>query len=175
MPTEAKRAIVDELTGVFTASSSTIVADYRGLSVSEIGAIRRALRAQDVRYHVVKNRLARIAAERADVGELAPLLVGPTALALGTDETRLARAFLDATRPYKAVVVRGAVIHGRRVDAAAVTTLASLPSREVLLAQLAGAMAAPLASVAGLLAAPLRNLGAGLAQLADRKAGEAAA
>ncbi len=171
MPTEAKRATVAELTTILEASTSSIVADYRGLKVSEISAVRRSLREKGIGYHVVKNRLARIAAERAGIAELSPLLQGPTALALGAnDEAQLARVFLDAIRPYKSVVVRGGVIRGRRIDADAVNRLAELPSREVLLAQLAGAIAAPLGTMAGLLSAPLRNLGNGLSQLAERRA-----
>jgi large subunit ribosomal protein L10 len=172
MPTEAKRETVAQLTALFAASSSSIVADYRGLTVSQIGAVRRVLREKGIRYHVVKNRLARIAADRAGVAELSRLLVGPSAIALGgdIDEGGLARAFLDAVRPYRTVVVRGAVIRGRPIAAADVTRLAELPGRDVLLAQLAGAIASPLGTMASLLSAPIRNLGAGLAQLVERRA-----
>lgn len=171
MPTEAKRATVAELTAILEASTSSIVADYRGLKVSEVSAVRRSLREKGIGYHVVKNRLAKIAAAQAGIDELASLLQGPTALALGKDdEAQLARAFLDAIRPYKVVVVKGGVIRGRRIDADAVTRLAGLPGREALLAQLAGAIASPLGTMAGLLAAPIRNLGGGLSQLAERRA-----
>jgi large subunit ribosomal protein L10 len=170
MPTEAKREMVAELTQLFSGSQATIVTDYRGLTVAEIGAVRRNLREQGVTYRVVKNRLARIAAQEAGSAELAELLEGPSAIAVGPgDEAALAKALLDAVRPYRVVEIRGAMLGGRRVDAAGVTRLASLPSREVLLAQLAGAMASPLSSLAGLLAAPLRNLAGGLQQVADRK------
>src|SRR3972149_6418346 len=114
MPTEAKRATVAELTTILEASTSSIVADYRGLKVSETSAARRSLREKGIGYHVVKNRLARIAAEQAGIAELSPLLQGPTALALGTDdEARLARVFLEAIPPYKSVVVRGGGNRGR--------------------------------------------------------------
>ena len=174
MPTEAKQATVAELTEAFSASSASIVADYRGLTVAEIGAVRRTLRAQGVRYQVVKNRLARIAAERAGLDELGPLLRGPSAIAFGPDEAGLARAFVDAVRPYKVVTVRGAVVRGRRLDAEAVAVLASLPSRDVLLARLAGAMSAPVADMAGLLSAPLRDLAGGLAALTEQRRSMAA-
>lgn len=173
MPTEAKRAMVAELAQVFASSSSSIVADYRGLTVSEIGLVRRALREQGVTYRVVKNRLAKIAAREAGIEELGELLEGPSAVALGPeDEAALARSFLDAVRPYKTVTVRGAVVRGRRIDAETVTRLATLPSREVLLAQVAGALASPLSTMAGLLNAPLSNLASGLQQLADKRASE---
>jgi large subunit ribosomal protein L10 len=172
MPTEAKRAAVAELREELSRSNATIVADYRGLKVSDIGAIRRALRDQGITYRVVKNRLARIAAEEAGRGELSPLLDGPTGLAIGAqDEVALARTFLDAVRPYRTVVVRGALVGARRIDADDVTRLSRLPGRDVLLAQLAGGISAPLAGLGSVLSAPLRNLAYALQQLAEQKAG----
>ena len=100
MPTEAKRETVAELREEIANARTMIVSEYRGLKVKEIAEIRRALRKQDVSYRVVKNRLMRIAAEDS-VGEaLSPLLIGPTAIAFGTDEAATAKAVLDATRPY---------------------------------------------------------------------------
>ena len=147
-----------------------IVSEYRGLNVKEIAEIRRALRKQDVTYRVVKNRLMRIAAEDT-VGEaLSPLLTGPTAIAFGNDEAGTAKAVLDATRPYNRIVrITGGVLGDKAIDADGVTRLATLPSREVLLAKLAGGMQAPVGTLAGLLAAPLRNLGYALAQVAEQK------
>lgn len=172
MPTEAKRAKVAELAAALSGSSTAIVSDYRGLSVADLQAIRRALRAQGVHYRVVKNRLARIAAQEAGIGDLAPLLEGPSALALGSmEESQVARAFLEAVRPYRTVRVRGGIVRQRRIEPEDVTQLATLPGREVLLAQLGGAMVSPLSSMGGLLAAPLRNLGYALQQVAARKAG----
>ncbi len=171
MPTEAKRATVAALKADLSAAKATIVADYRGLTVADINAVRRTLRGEGIKYRVVKNRLAKIAAQEAGNTELAALLEGPSALAMGSgDEVALAKSFLDAIRPYRTVAVRGAILGGRRVDAESVNRLATLPSRDVLLGQLAGAMVAPLANMASLLAAPLRNLGYALSQLADQKA-----
>ena len=111
----------------------------------------------------------RIAAEDS-VGEaLSPLLIGPTAIAFGTDEAATAKAVLDATQPYKIVRITGGVLGDRAIDADAVTRLATLPPREVLLAKLAGGMQAPVGTLAGLFAAPLRNLGYALAQVAEQK------
>lgn len=175
MPTEAKRAVVAELTEAFSASRASIVTDYRGLTVSDISAVRRSLRERGVSYRVVKNRLAKIAAAQAGVDELATLLDGPSAVALTSeDETALAKAFLEAIRPFKTVTVRGAVVSGRRIEASEIQKLADLPSREVLLAQLAGAFAAPMAAVAGLLEAPMRDTAGLIAALADARGAEAA-
>jgi large subunit ribosomal protein L10 len=175
MPTEAKRRTVAELRGDLAANRTLIVSEYRGLTVRDIGEIRRALRKQDVRYRVVKNRLLRIAAEGEVAEALTPLLVGPTAIAFGNDETATAKAVIDATRPYKLVRVTGAILGTQAIDADGVVRLAALPSREVLLGRLAGAIQAPTATLAGLLAANIRNLSNALVQVRDRKAGEAAA
>ena len=170
MPTEAKRATVAALTEEFSAASASIVTDYRGLSVADLAAIRRSLRPQGVTYRVVKNRLAKIAADQAGRSALGPLLDGPTAIALGAgDEAVVARALLDAIRPYRNLKVRGAVLRQRRIEADDVTRLAALPGREQLLGQLAGAVSSPLATMASLLAAPLRNLGYALAQLQEQR------
>lgn len=171
MPTEAKRETVAELVEVFSANPTSIVADYRGLKVSDLSTIRRSLRDRGIEYRVVKNRLAKIAADEAGVGELSSLLEGPTGIALGSgDETAVAKSFLDAIRPYRTVVVRGAVLKGKRVEAGDVTRLAALPPRDYLLGQLAGGFASPLSTMAGLLNAPLRNLAYALQQVADQRA-----
>jgi len=169
MPTEAKREKVAELREHLSGSRTLIVSQYRGLTVKEIAEIRRALSKQDVAYRIVKNRLMRIAAQDSVGDALSPLLIGPTAIAFGNDESTTAKAVLDATRPFKQVTVTGGVLGTRAIDADGVKTLASLPTREVLLAKLAGGMQAPVATLAGLLAANIRNLGYALAQVLDQK------
>jgi large subunit ribosomal protein L10 len=175
MPTEAKRETVAALKEELSTSTTMIVSEYRGLRVSEIAEIRRALRRQDVSYRVVKNRLMRIAANDSGNEALSPFLEGPTAIAFGTgDEATIAKAVLDATRPYKIVKVKGAVLGGRAIDADGVTRLATLPGREVLLAQLGGGLTASATQLAGLMAAPLRNLAYALKQLEERRSAGAA-
>jgi large subunit ribosomal protein L10 len=171
MPTEAKRDTVAELREEIAKHRTFIVSEYRGLKVSEIAEIRRSLRKQDVTYHVVKNRLMRIAAEGPTGEALSGLLHGPTAIAFGTDEAATAKAVLDATRPFSRIVkITGGVLGASAIDADGVTQLASLPPREVLQARMAGAIISPVATLAGLLSANLRSLAYGLAQLAEKKA-----
>jgi len=170
MPTEAKRATVAELREHLSRSHTLIVSEYRGLTVKEISDIRRSLRKQDVAYRVVKNRLLRIAAADSLGDSLDALLTGPTAIAFGTDETTTAKAVLDAIRPYRQVRITGALLGRRAIDADSVTRLAALPSREVLLSQLAGAFAAPMATTAGLFDAPLRDMAGLISALADQQA-----
>ena len=176
MPTEAKRETIDSLRAQLDSSRTMIVSEYRGLKVKDISEIRRALRKQNVSYRVVKNRLMRIAAkDNPAVDALTSLLVGPTAIAFGTEESATAKAVLDAVRPYaKIVKITGGVLGSSRIDAESVTRLATLPSREVLLAQALGAISAPMSTVAGLFDAPLRDV-VGLVQALADKRGEAAA
>jgi len=177
MPTEAKRETVDELKAQLADARTMIVSEYRGLRVKEIAEIRRALRKQDVSYRVVKNRLMRIAAQDTPAGEaLSSLLTGPTAIAFGTEEGATAKAVIDAVRPYNRVVrITGAVLGTRSIDADGVTRLAALPSREVLLAEAIGAIAAPMATTAGLFDAPLREVVGLVAALIEQRGGESAA
>lgn len=158
MPTEAKQATVAELREQLSKNRTLIVSEYRGLTVREIGEIRRSLRKQDVSYRVVKNRLLKIAAGDSVRSALEGLLVGPTAIAFGNDEGATAKVVIDTMRPYKQVRITGAVLGDRAIDGDGVTRLASLPSRETLLSQIAGAIAAPMATTAGLFDAPLRDI-----------------
>jgi large subunit ribosomal protein L10 len=171
MPTDAKRQAIVELTELLRSSSALAVADYRGLTVSEMQSVRRSLRANGVQLHVAKNRLLKIAAAEAGREELTELLNGPTALASSSgDETALAKALQDALRPYsKVVALRGGLLGGVAVDAAAYQRLASLPSRDVLLGRLVGAMASSMTGMAGVLAGNLRNLVGVLSAIADQK------
>ena len=170
MPTEAKRETIESLRAELARSTTLIVSEYRGLKVSEIAEIRRALRKHDVGYRVVKNRLMRIAAGDGNGAALSPLLVGPTAIAFARgDESTAAKAVIDAVRPYKLVKITGAVLGDRAIGADAVTTLASLPPRPILQAKLAGALQAPIATLAGLFGANLRNLGYALSAVRDRR------
>ena len=171
MPTDAKRQAVAQLAEMLRGSSAMAVADYRGLTVAEMQAVRRSLRANGVELHVAKNRLLKIAAEAADMAELKPMLAGPTALAtISGDEVILARALQDAFRPYtRTVSLRGGMLGATPVDASALARLASLPGREVLLGKLAGGIASPITGYASVLAANLRNLAGVLNAVADQK------
>jgi large subunit ribosomal protein L10 len=170
MPTEAKRETVAELTEEARGSTAMIVSEYRGLKVSELGEIRRSLRKQNVTYHVVKNRLMKIAARDAGAETLGLLLEGPTAVAFARgDEAAAAKAVLDAVRPYRMVKITGAVLGTRVIDANGVIRLSLLPGRDIVLSQVAGAFAAPMASVAGLFDAPLREISGLVQALADRQ------
>ena len=171
MPTDTKRQAVAELAEMLRSSSAMAVADYRGLKVSEMQTVRKTLRDAGVQLHVAKNRLLKIAADEAARTELKPMLTGPTALAtIDGDEAAMAKALADAFRPYSRVVtIRGGMLGSVAIDASQLTRLATLPSRDVLLAKIAGGMAAPMTGMAGVLSANLRNLVGVLSALADKK------
>lgn len=171
MPTDTKRTAVAELAKLLRDSSALAVTDYRGLKVAEMQEVRRTLRASGVELHVAKNRLLKIAADEAERTELKPMLEGPTALATVTgDEVVLAKALQEAFRPYaRTVSVRGGMLGAQAIDADALTRLASLPGREVLLGKFAGGIASPLTGFASVLAANLRNLAGVLNAVADQK------
>jgi len=170
MPNDAKRQAVAELAEMLRNSSAMAVADYRGLSVADMQVVRRSLRSNGVDLHVAKNRLLKIAADEVGMAELKPMLTGPTALAtISGDEVTMAKALQEAFRPYRGVTLRGALLGTRPIDGAGLSRLASLPTREVLLGQVVGGMAAPLTGMAGVLAANLRNLVGVLSAVADKK------
>ena len=156
-----KEKVIAELAERLRASDTLLVADYRGLTMSEIDGLRGELIKHGARFSVVKNTLTRRAAEEAGVPALLALLEGPTAIAFietGGDVVAAAKA-LDATaRGTKVLTVRGGVLDGSAIRAEDVKSLAALPPTNVLRAQLLGAIAGPLTAVVGLLAAPLRDL-----------------
>jgi len=165
-----KAEVIETLETEFKGASSMIVADYRGLSVSQLAQVRNDLRGLDARFQVIKNTLGRIAAERADVAGVAPLLSGPTAVAFcRSDPAPVAKRLNDAARETRVLVLRGGLVEGRVLDADAVRTLATLPSRDVLVAQVVGGLAAPIQAFVNTLAAVPRSLVVALDQVRQQK------
>jgi large subunit ribosomal protein L10 len=156
-----KEKIVADLTERLRSTETLIVADYRGLTMPQVDALRTELLAHGARFQVVKNTLTRRAAEAAGAEHLLALLDGPTAIAFlesEGDPAAVAKALRTAARETQVIEVRGGVFQGRPVGADEIATLATLPSLEVLRGQLVGAIAAPLSTVVGLFNAPLRDL-----------------
>jgi large subunit ribosomal protein L10 len=169
-PRPEKVAVVDEVKGHFDESNAAILTEYRGLKVKELADLRRSLRSSGGEYKIYKNTLVTLAARESGLAGLEPLLKGPTAIAfVKGDAAAVAKALRDYARANPALVVKGGVLGDRVIGAPETTALAELPSREVLLAQFAGAMAAPLQQLAGLLQALPRNLAYGLAALRDKR------
>jgi large subunit ribosomal protein L10 len=171
-PRPEKVAVVDEVRERLSAASAAILTEYRGLNVAEISRLRRALRDAGGDYKIYKNTLVRFAARDLGLAELEELLTGPTAIAfVETDAAAVAKALRDFGRTNPALVVKGGLLGTKVLTAGDTSALAELPSRDVLLAQLAGAMAAPLQQFAGLLQALPRNLAYGLKALLDQQGG----
>ena len=169
-PRPEKIAVVDEIVERLSGASAVFVAEYRGLNVGELARLRSALRPAGAEMKVYKNTLARLAADRAGRTGLTDLLVGPTAITFaGGDIAAAAKALVDASNANPVLVVKGGLLADAPLSAADVKALASLPSREQMLATFAGLLQAPLVATAGLLQALPRNLAYGLAALVDQK------
>jgi large subunit ribosomal protein L10 len=156
-----KERIVGELAERLKRSPNLLIADYRGLTMPEIDELRTKLLETGARFSVVKNTLTRRAAEEAGVQALLELIDGPTAIAFidaDGDPAAAAKVLNDTARAHNVLVIRGGLLEGDAVGDAEVKRLASLPPADVLRAQLAGAVAAPLTTIVGLFTAPLRDL-----------------
>jgi large subunit ribosomal protein L10 len=176
-PRPEKVAVVDEVRERLSSASATILTEYRGLTVKDIATLRRALRDAGGEYKIYKNTLVRFAVQELGLTDLEGLLTGPTAIAfVENDAAAVAKALRDFGRTNPHLVVKGGLLGGNVLTPADATALAELPSRDVLLARIAGGLAAPMQKFAGLLQALPRNMAYGLKALIDQKvaAGEAA-
>jgi large subunit ribosomal protein L10 len=155
-----KERVVAELVERLRESDTLIVADYRGLTMSEIDGLRTELLKHGARFSVVKNTLTKRAAEEAGVNSLVELLEGPTAIAfvLEGDMVAVAKSLNDTARQTKVLSLKGGILQGQPVGADEVQKLAALPPMNVLQGQVLGAVVGPLNAIVGLFTAPLRDL-----------------
>ena len=160
MSREKKAQIIDSLQEVFSQCNIGILTDYRGLSASEMNVLRRRLRESGIGYKVVKNTLARFAAERAGKDELVSFLEGPVAVAFGYgDITEPAKALTDYIRTSKASLsIKGGFLGDKILTLAEVETLSTLPSREILLAKVLGGMQSPIVALVSYLTIPIKGI-----------------
>ena len=172
-----KERIVGELTERLQATETLIVADYRGLTMKEVDALRGELLQHGAKFTIVKNSLTRRAAEAAGADSVLALLDGPTAIAFletDGDPVAVAKALSDTARTTKVLAVRGGVLEGRVMTADEVNELAKLPPLDALRGQVLGAVAAPLYAIVGLFTAPLQDLHGLLQARIDQLGGEEA-
>jgi large subunit ribosomal protein L10 len=158
---QEKERIVKELADRLKSSDTLLIADYRGLTMPEIDELRTKLLESGARFSVVKNTLTRLAAEEAGVKPLLELIDGPTAIAFidaDGDPAAAAKILNDTARTNDVLVIRGGLLEGDVVSDAEIKRLATLPPADVVRAQFAGAVAAPLTTIVGLFTAPLRDL-----------------
>ena len=161
MQKEDKERVVAELTERLRQAETLFVADYRGLTMPQIDALRGRLLEHGARFTVVKNTLTRRAAEAAGAERLLALLEGPTAIAFieaEGDPVAVAKALADSARETRLLAIRGGVMEGREITAADVEELSKLPPLDLLRAQVVGAVIAPLTQLLALVNAPLQDL-----------------
>jgi large subunit ribosomal protein L10 len=161
MDKQSKERVVAKLVERLQQTETLIVADYRGLTMKEIDALRSELLTHGARFSVVKNTLTRRAAEEAGADALLAMLEGPTAIAFlesDGDAVAVAKALGEAARTTRVLEVRGGLLEGRPMSADEVQSLAKVPPADVLRGQVLGAVTAPLTAIIGLFTAPLQDL-----------------
>jgi len=157
---EKKAQIIDSLQQVISRCSIGVLTDYRGLTAAEMTDLRRRLRESAIEYKVVKNTLARFAAERAGKEELVSFFEGPVAIAFGygdiTEPARLLTNYIETSKV--SMSIKGGFLPDRLLTAEDITTLSALPSREILLARVVGGVQSPFSALVIYLAAPVTGI-----------------
>ena len=159
---EAKKAVVQEITEKIKASKSVVFVDYNKLTVKEVSELRNKCKQADCEYKVYKNTLVRKALNDLGFKDFDADLNGPTAVAFGADETAAAKVMVAAAKDYdQKITLKSAFVDNSYVDKAGVKALASMPSREELVAKMLGSMQGPMSNFAGV----LNNLVAGIVRV----------
>jgi len=173
MATEEKVREVEEFAGILQDAQGVVLADFTGLSVASVMALRRRCRESGVHYKVVKNTLAKRALTGTGMEDLGKLLAGPNAWAVHpSDQVAAAKVIAEFAKDHEALKIRGGYMEGRVLTVKEIQALAKLPSREVLLSQVVRGMQSPLAGFAGVLTAVLRSF-ANVVDAYAKKRGEA--
>jgi large subunit ribosomal protein L10 len=169
-PRAEKVAVVNEVKDRLEASDGAVLTEYRGLTVSELAELRRDLAAAGGDYKIYKNTLVRLAVADGPQAPIHDLLTGPTAIAfVQGDVSAVAKALRDFSKNNPNLVVKGGMVGTGVLSASDIEVLADLPPRDTLLAQIAGALAAPLQQLAGLVQALPRNLAYGFSALIEQR------
>ena len=169
MNRDQKTAVVDKIAGELQDADAIFAVDYRGITVAQAAELRVKLRDADARFRVVKNSLSERAADKAGIDSLKPMLVGPTALTfVNGDAATAAKALSDVARQLNLLEFKGGVLNGTALSAEDVRSIARLPSRELLYAQLVGTVAAPLTGLARGLNALIAGVAIQLQAIADQ-------
>ena len=157
MNREEKSATIEEIAAQIEASEAIFAVDYRGISVSQAAELRGRLREADASFTVVKNRLTKLAADKAGEERLAELLQGPTALTFVRGDTaQAAKAITSFNKEHEVLTYKGGFMEATVLDESAFKSIAKLPSRDVLNGQFAGVVASPAISRTGAIPPPHR-------------------
>ena len=144
----AKQDVVTEITTKIKDSQSTVIVEYRGLSVAEVTELRRALRAEDVDFKIYKNTMAQRAVDELGFGEIKNSLTGPNAIAFSKDATAPARVLSKFAKDHKALVLKSGIVEGKEVNLETLQELANLPNKEGMLSMLLSCLQSPIRSFA---------------------------
>ena len=157
---EKKTRIVEELADTLSRSAIIISTSYQGLTAKQMTDLRRVLVSSGVEYRVIKNTLARLAAQKAGRDQVMDIIEGPTALAFGCDDVTTPAKLLDKYSKSQelGIQITGGILGERVLDASEVSGLANLPSREVLIAQVVAGLQSPIRNLHNILASPLQGL-----------------
>jgi large subunit ribosomal protein L10 len=167
---EEKIRVVSELQEKFAKAKGVVFTDYRGLNVEEITELRNSLRSDELEYKVIKNTLAKRAAEGTSVDVAKDILVGPIGVAIGYDDpVLLVKKVLAFNKGNDKLEIKGGIVEGVVCDVKQMTAISKLPSREIQLAMLAGAMNAPATKFAGLLNSTVTQFAYALEALKNKK------
>jgi len=166
---EIKKQKVSELSEKINNAGSMILADYRGLTVEEDTQLRAALRAEGIDYKVIKNNYIRHAVDGTKLESLKNVLVGPTAVAMSSDEVAPSKLLSKFAKQFEAFEIKGGVVDGRVVDVKEILQLAQLPSKEELIAKMLGSLNAPISGFVNVLNGNIRGLVVALNAIAEQK------
>lgn len=144
----SKQALVSEITDKIKNSQSTVVCEYRGLSVAEVTELRRNLRAEDVEFKVYKNTMVERACDESGFEDLKTVLNGPNAFAFSKDATAPARVLAKFAKKHKALILKSGIVEGKVVDEATIAELSKLPNRDGMLSMLLSCLQSPVSSFA---------------------------
>jgi len=175
MPTAQKAQTIEELAEQLSSAKLVVLTDYRGLKVGDLQGLRSALRPFDGEFRIAKNTLTRIAAEQAGIEGLDPVLEGPLALGLANgDIVGFAKAINDFVRTSRILTVKGGVLDKKFITPSQVEGISTLPSKEVLQAQLLGMLKAPQRNLVSVLNGPARSVAYVLNARAEQLGGSSA-
>lgn len=154
-----KEKKVTELKEDFGKANIVVMTDFRGLNVAQMNKLRRALQLEGVKYSVVKNTLAKIAAEEVGLSQLEEYLEGPTGIAYGYDDPLVpVKILVKFAKEFDKFSLKGGVLESKILDEASLKRLSELPSKEILLARVLGCFQAPLSGMLNVLQGNIRNL-----------------
>ncbi|HEY0318630.1 MAG TPA: 50S ribosomal protein L10 [Solirubrobacterales bacterium] len=169
MNREEKSATIQEIAAQIEASEAIFAVDYRGISVPQAAELRSRLREADASFRIVKNRLTKLAADKAGEDRLAELLLGPTALTFVRGDTaQAAKAIFTFNKEHEVLTYKGGFMDGISLDEDAFKSISRLPTRDVLNGQFAGVVASPLTGLVRGLGSMIQGLASQLGQIVDK-------